>query len=77
MESVDQFARDNAAKAISLIEGHERVCTERQGHIIETLVDVQKSIKGLYSRFWGAAIATIGLLLTACATLLYFIITHG
>lgn len=27
--AVDQVARDNAAKAIALVEAHERVCIER------------------------------------------------
>lgn len=71
---VDQMARNDATKAISLIESHERVCTERQGHIIQNLGDLKRGVEGLYRRFWAAAICCISLLITACASLLWLII---
>lgn len=40
----DQLARDQAAKAISMIQGHEQVCAERQGNIIRRLVGIEKML---------------------------------
>lgn len=74
---IDQFARDNATRAIALIEAHEKVCTERQGHILENLHDLKRGVEGLYRRFWLAAIGCISLLGTACASLIYMVIKHG
>ncbi len=71
MTDVDQLARDTSQRAISLIEGHERVCTERQGHILEALGDLKRGVEGLYRRFWAAALAIIGLLVGGCGTLIY------
>lgn len=75
MTDVDQFARDTSNRAISLIESHERVCTERQGHIIESLRDLKTGVEGLYRRFWAAALGIITLLIGALGSLLYLIIT--
>ena len=77
MTEVDQLARDTANKAISLIETHEQVCTERQGHIIENLRDLKRGVEGLYRRFWAAALGIITLLITALGSLLYLIIGKG
>jgi hypothetical protein len=77
MTEVDQQARDSANKAIALIETHERVCTERQGHIIENLRDLKTGVEGLYRRFWAAALGIISLLLGACGALFYLILTRG
>lgn len=71
MTDLDQIARDSANKAIALIETHELVCTERQGHIIEGIKDLKSGVNGLYRRFWAAAVACISLLLGACSTLMY------
>lgn len=73
----DQMARDEATRAISLIEGHERVCTERQGHILANLGDLKRGVEGLYRRFWAAAICCISLLLTACGSLIWLIAHPG
>lgn len=70
----DQMARDDANRALLLIEGHERVCTERQGHIIQNLDALRRGVEGLYRRFWAAAICCISLLVTACASLLWLIV---
>ena len=76
MTDVDQVARDNATKAISLIEKHEVVCTERQGHIIENLRDLKTGVEGLYRRFWAAALGIITLLIGALGSLLYLILSR-
>jgi hypothetical protein len=76
-DGVDQSARDNANKAISLIETHERVCTERQGHIIDNLRDLKTGVEGLYRRFWAAALFIISLLLSACGALIYLVLAGG
>lgn len=71
---VDQTARDSANKAIALIETHERVCTERQGHIIDNLRDLKTGVDGLYRRFWAAALFIITLLISACGALIYLVL---
>lgn len=76
MSEADQLARDVANKAIAKIEAHELVCTERQGHIMDSLRDVKRGVEGLYRRFWAAALGIIALLLSACGALVYLILTH-
>lgn len=71
----DQVARDSANKAISLIEAHERVCTERQGHINANLQDIKRGVEGLYRRFWLAATGAISLLLIVCGVLVRIMLT--
>lgn len=71
MTEVDQVARDLSNRAIALIDTHERVCTERQIHIIDNLHDLKRGVEGLYRRFWVAAIGIIMLLLTICGTLFW------
>lgn len=68
---VDQFARDNATRSIALIEAHERVCTERQLHIIASLLELKRGVEGLYRRFWVAAIGIIMLLLSISGALFW------
>ena len=74
MADLDQTARDTANKALAAIEGHEKVCMERQGHIIENLGDLKRGVEGLYRRFWAAALFIISLLLSACGALIYLVI---
>lgn len=74
MTEVDQVARDASTKAIALIETHERVCSERQGHIIENLHELKRGVEGLYRRFWAAALGIIGLLISVCSALIYLIL---
>lgn len=73
-EALDQTARDTANNALAAIEGHEKVCTERQGHIMENLRDLKRGVEGLYRRFWAAAISSIAMLLTACGALIYLVL---
>ena len=35
-------AESGAASALSRLEGHEKVCAERQGHIIADLAEIKK-----------------------------------
>jgi hypothetical protein len=74
VNEIDQVARDASTKAISLIETHERVCTERQGHIIENLRDLKTGVEGLYRRFWAAALGIITLLLSIVGALIYLVL---
>ena len=74
---IDQLARDTSQRAISLIESHERVCTERQGHIIESLNDLKRGVEGLYRRFWAAALGIITLLIGMLGALLHLILTRA
>lgn len=76
-EALDQTARDIANKAVSLIEKHESVCAERQGHIIDNLADLKRGVEGLYRRFWAAALGMISLLIGACGALFYLILTKA
>ena len=73
---VDQMARDNAAHALSAIEAHEKVCAERQTHILGNLQDLKNGVEGLYRRFWAAALAIISLLITIVGGLVGYIATH-
>lgn len=63
------WAFPTAAEAKSLIDGHEKLCAERFGRIDRTL-----------GRVLGWAVAgagtTIGMLIAAVATLLWYNITH-
>jgi hypothetical protein len=72
----DQLARDAANKALASIAAHEQVCAERQGHIIQGLAELKQDVKGLYSRFWLAAISLITILLSVCGSLIYLILGH-
>lgn len=72
----DHVARDSANRAISLIEAHERICTERQGHIIQGIQELKRGVEGLYRRFWAIAVGVVSLLLGVCGTLLYLILTR-
>ncbi len=76
MTEVDHVARDNANRAISLIEAHERICSERQGHIIQNLSELKRGVEGLYRRFWTVAVGVIALLISACGGLIYLILTR-
>jgi hypothetical protein len=76
MTEADHIARDSANRAISLIEAHERICSERQGHILENLSDLKRGVDGLYRRFWAVAVGVIALLISACGGLIYLILTR-
>ena len=76
MTEVDHVARDSANRAISLIEAHERICSERQGHIIQNLSELKRGVEGLYRRFWTVAVGVITLLISACGGLIYLILTR-
>jgi hypothetical protein len=73
----DQLARDAAAKALASIEAHEQVCAERQGHIIQGLAELKQDVKGLFLRFWVAAISLITILMSVCGSLIYLILSRG
>ena len=74
---IDQTARDAATRALLSISAHEQVCAERQGHIIQSLAELKQDVRGLFLRFWVAAISLITLLLSVCGSLIYLIIAHG
>ena len=76
MTEADHVARDTATRAISLIEAHERICSERQGHIIQNLSELKRGMEGLYRRFWSVAVGVIALLISACGGLIYLILTR-
>jgi hypothetical protein len=76
MTEADHVARDNANRAISLFEAHERICSERQGHIIQNLSELKRGVEGLYRRFWAVAVGVITLLISACGGLIYLILTR-
>lgn len=70
----DHVARELAAQAYARIEGHEKVCAERQINIINSLTAVQRGVDRLNGRFWTAAIMTIVLLLSACGGLITIVL---
>lgn len=76
MREVDQAARDAANRALQSIAAHEQVCVERQGHIIQGLAELKQDVKGLFLRFWVAAISLITVLLSVCGSLIYLILSR-
>lgn len=38
-------AKQASATALSRMEGHEKICTERQGHIIDDLKEIKEFLK--------------------------------
>lgn len=75
--SVDQVARDNAARALAMILAHERICEEREkasvswrSHVAEKLDGINANIKALYNRNWVVACSAIVLLLGVCGYLI-------
>ena len=76
MDSRDQIARDSAADALSRIESHEAVCTERYGHVIENLGALRTGVESLHNRFWIAALSCISLLLAGCGVLIRILLTR-
>jgi len=77
MTEIDQTARDAANRALLSIVAHEQICAERQGHIIEGLAELKQDVKGLFLRFWVAAITLITVLMSVCGSLIYLILSRG
>lgn len=74
---IDQEARDDAMIAIGRIDAHEQVCAERQLHILAGIADLKADVKGLFLRFWVAAITLITILLSVCGSLVYLILSKS
>lgn len=62
------------------IDTHEAVCAERYNNIFQFMSDIKEDlaenksdIKGLYSRFWTIAAATVGVLITVIILLVRII----
>lgn len=77
MTDVALEAKSAADKALLLIAGHEQICAERQGHIVESLSEIKRELRGLYNRFWVAALFIITTLFSVVGALLYLILTKG
>ena len=77
MIQIDQAARDAANRALLSIAAHEQICAERQGHIIQSLQELKQDVKGLFLRFWVAAITLITILLSVCGSLIYLILSRA
>lgn len=75
MGEVDQVARDAANRALLSIGAHEQVCAERQGHIIQSLAELKQDVRGLFLRFWVAAVTLITVLMSVCGSLIYLILS--
>jgi len=76
MTETDQMARDAANRALLSLAAHEQVCAERQGHIIQGLGELKQDVKGLFLRFWVAAITLITVLMSVCGSLIYLILSR-
>ena len=76
MTEIDQVARDSANRALLSIAAHEQVCAERQGHILQGLGELKQDVRGLFLRFWVAAITLITILLSVCGSLIYLILSR-
>lgn len=70
----DYVAREIANKAIDRIEGHEKICAERQTNIINSLSAVQRGVDRINGRLWAAAVGIISMLVIACGALVFFIL---
>lgn len=57
-----------AQNAITRLDGHERVCTERWTESRKTMERVEKGVAGLYTRWWGMAVGLVLALLGLIAT---------
>ncbi|HKX36122.1 MAG TPA: hypothetical protein VJM79_05580 [Rhizorhapis sp.] len=77
MSEIDQVARDAANRALLSIAAHEQVCAERQGHILQGLGELKQDVRGLFLRFWVAAITLITILLSVCGSLIYLILSKA
>lgn len=77
MSEIDQVARDAANRALLSIAAHEQVCAERQGHILQGLGELKQDVRGLFLRFWVAAITLITILLSVCGSLIYLILSRS
>jgi len=77
MADIDQVARDAANRALLSLAAHEQICAERQGHIIQGLTELKQDVKGLFLRFWVAAITLITVLMSVCGSLIYLILSRG
>ena len=77
MSEIDQVARDAANRALLSIAAHEQVCAERQGHILQGLGELKQDVRGLFLRFWVAAITLITILLSVCGSLIYLILSRA
>jgi hypothetical protein len=69
-DGCDQLARDTANAALARIDKHEDVCAERWRESRENHLAIRKGIEGLYNRFWLAALAVIGILLSTSGYLI-------
>lgn len=77
MSEIDQVARDAANRALLSIAAHEQVCAERQGHILQGLGELKQDVRGLFLRFWVAAVTLITILLSVCGSLIYLILSRA
>jgi len=77
MTETDQVARDAANRALLSIAAHEQVCAERQGHILQGLAELKLDVRGLFLRFWVAAVTLITILLSVCGSLIYLILSRA
>jgi hypothetical protein len=76
MTEIDQVARDAANRALLSIAAHEQICAERQGHILQGLGELTQDVRGLFLRFWVAAVTLITILLSVCGSLVYLILSR-
>ena len=73
----DHVAREIANQAIARIEGHEKVCAERQVHIVASLDVLQRSVERINNRIITGGGTLIIALIGACGTLLAILMkTH-
>lgn len=60
----------NSAVALSRIDSHEKVCSERYG-------EIKESFGRVHGRIDWILYTAIGSLLASCGALLFLVITHG
>lgn len=63
--------------ALHRIDTHEKVCSERYGHIYAQLIQVQTSMTAISSRMFTIAITVFGVIVTGFGALAFYLITKG
>lgn len=79
---------DQIYSAHAKIDGHEKICAERYGHIDEKLTSLRSMIEAqgtvfherlntISNRMWGAACGTLGLVVIGLAGLAMYLLVRG
>lgn len=71
------MSEDHQIAALHRIDTHEKVCSERYGHIYAQLLQLQTSMTAVSNRMFTAALGIIGGSILAVGTLALYLLTKG